>query len=127
MERVKLVKMKPPSVLIYWRLILCIARFKALRPKQRVIQFENMSTPQKLYTITCATRQRLIEQILDRGIMPIKREYYEMLSTAQISNASLGVRYRAQLIGERFPKVWHSIHIRFVDPLQDAMDTMGIY
>ena len=119
--------MKPSSVSIYWRIILCIARFKALRPKQRAVHFENMNTSQKSYTITCATRQRLIEQILDRGIIPIKREYYEMLSTAQISNTRFGTRYRAQLIGERFPRVWHTIHIRFVDPLQDAMDAMGIY
>lgn len=112
---------------IGWRIILCIARFKALRPRQRLIYFENASTSQRVYTITCSTRQRLIEQILDRGIIPVTRESYEWLCRAKVSNACFGMMYRKELESERIPRGWHSIYIRFVDPLQDAMDALAIY
>lgn len=98
-----------------WRIILCIARFKALRPKQRVLQFENMETQQKFYTITCSTRQRLIEQIFTRGILPLRVNLYRLLVAAEICENPLGIRNRVNMKGERIPSSWNYIYIRFLE------------
>lgn len=97
-----------------WRLILFIARLKARRPRRRFVYFENMHTPQKLYTINCSTRQGLITKLFDHGIVPMTPAIYNHLLVAQISTAPLGMMRRRTIDGDYIPKQWHTIYIRFV-------------
>ena len=97
----------------YWRIILCIVRFKALRPRQRLVYFENIHTVQKIYAITFSTRQRLIEKIFERQILPFNSR---LLRNTQISNLPIGSKPRYTLKGNIIPHAWHSVYIRALMP-----------
>ena len=105
--------MKNNPLSFYWRIILCIVRFKALRPRQRLVYFENIRTDQKIYTITFSTRQRLIEKIFERHILPLNSR---LLQNTEISNLPIGLHPRYILIGNIIPKTWHSVYIRVLMP-----------
>lgn len=96
---------------LHWLVLRFIAKLLAKRPKQRIITFENITTPQKYYTITCATRQRLIEHIFDRRILPLKGESFDGLLAAQLASAPLGC-HRHILQGDTLPKSWTMLYIR---------------
>jgi len=105
--------MKNTPSSFYWRIILCIVRFKALRPRQRLVYFENIHTVQKIYAITFSTHQRLIEKIFERHILPLNNR---LLRNIQISNLPIGSNPRYILTGNIIPHAWHSVYIRALMP-----------
>jgi hypothetical protein len=111
-----------------WRLLLFITRLLAKRPKQRIIAFENITTDQRFYANICSTRQRLIEQIFDRLILPLKAASFEGLMGAQFSSGPLGSK-RQILQGDIIPKSWDMIYIRLLpktDPLASAFANIAL-
>lgn len=105
--------MKNNQISFYLRIILCIVRFKALRPIQRLVYFENIRTVKKIYAITFSTRQRLIEKIFERQILPFNNR---LLQNTQISNLPIGSKPRYTLTGNIIPKAWHTVYIRILIP-----------
>ena len=95
-----------------WRLLFCVAKLLARRPRQRLLYFENIDTPRKVYTITVATRQRFIEKLFERGILQPKLHIIKSLLKSQVSNLPVGAPGRQTLQGENIPKSWHTLYIR---------------
>lgn len=114
-----------------WRLLLFITRLLAKRPKQRIVSFENTTTTHRFYAITCSTRHRLIEQIFDRLILPLKPASFEGMMGAQFSSGPLGSK-RQILQGDSIPKSWDSVYIRLFpskassDPLTDIFASIAL-
>ena len=119
-----------------WRIILFIARLKAKAPRKRVIFFENANISQKLYNITCSTRQGLIEHIIDMNIFDYS--YAEdALMCAYFSNRQ-HMFLDSILLTENIPKSWDHVVINFApiienssplqvdDPLTDALMSMSL-
>ena len=96
-----------------WRTLFCVAKLLARRPRQRLLQFENISMPQRVYTITAGTKQGLIEKIFERGILQPKLHIIKNMLKSQVSNLPIGTIGRNSLEGENIPKSWYSIYIRF--------------
>lgn len=96
-----------------WRLLFCVAKLLARRPRQRLLYFENIPTSQWVYTIVAGTRQGLIEKIFERGILQPKLHIIKNMLKSQVSNLPIGTIGRNSLEGENIPKSWYSIYIRF--------------
>ena len=96
-----------------WRLLFCVAKLLARRPRQRLLYFENIPTSQRVYTIIAGTRQGLIEKIFERGILQPKLHIIKNMLKSQVSNLPIGTIGRNSLEGENIPKSWYSIYIRF--------------
>ena len=122
-----------------WLILLLAARLIARRRncRQRIVCFENCPTDQRYYTFTCLSRQRLIEQVFDRRILPVKPYIYDGMMNAEFSNRPMGSgldRYRHILQGNMIPHSWEYVYVRFMpaqqaqqkDPLANMFSQLGL-
>jgi hypothetical protein len=114
-----------------WLAILFAAKLIARKPRQRLIAIENATTSQRFYTITCSSRQRLIEQIFDKRILPCTTVCFNGIMSSEFSSGPLGHCNRHVLHGDNIPKSWEFIYIRLIapqaqDPLATAFASLGI-
>jgi hypothetical protein len=105
-----------------WGLFLCITKLLARRPRRRLLQFENIPTAQKVYTIVAGTRQGLIEKLFERGILQPKLHIIKCLLKSQVSNLPIGSIGRKSLQGANIPKSWYALYIRGRTEYQDSRE-----
>lgn len=105
-----------------WRTLFCIAKLLARRPRQRLLQFENISMPQRVYTITAGTKQGLIEKIFERRILQPNVHIIKTILKSQISNLPIGSIGRKTLEGETIPKSWYALYIHGQTNYQDSIE-----
>lgn len=105
-----------------WGLLLCIAKLLARRPRQRLLQFENIPTSQRVYTIVAGTRQGLMEKLFERRILHPKLHIIKTLLKSQVSNLPIGSIGRKSLQGQNIPKSWYSLYIRGRTNYQDSTE-----
>jgi hypothetical protein len=120
-----------------WVILLLAARLIARRRncRQRIVCFENYPTDQRHYTFTCLSRQRLIEQIFDRRILPLKPYIFDGIMNAELSDCPMGGGARRHILrGDMIPHHWGYIYIRFMpataaqqkDPLANMFAQLGL-